>query len=553
MLDDLLPQQWKLLLPTTVLLAMLPLLSIILLTATRHRSTTTTTGTTNRHRHPPGPPRLPIIGNLHQIIMLVGRGQLPHQRLRDLARRHGPVMALRLGTVPAVVVSSAEAARDVLRTHDGDCCSRPDTPGPRRLSYEHNDVAFSPYSEQWRERRKLMVVEFLSKRRIQDTWYAREAEVDKLISGLASAGREPVLLEEHVFRYMDGIVGTVAFGNIYGTEHLAYKEHFHHAIADAMVVRSSFTFEDYFPNALGRLADRLTGAAALRERVFRDFDSYFELMLEHHLNNPSDSSSYAGDNGDAGRGLIDVLIGLMKEHEGSSSLKFTRDVVKALLTNTFIGAVDTGAVTIVWAMAELVRHPHILKKAQHEIRDMVGNNKARVERDDLPKLKYLKHVVKETLRLHPALPLLVPRETMRRIEVAGYDVAVGTRVLVNAWAIGRDPASWGDHPEEFDPERFDGEDGMSGLSRARFEFLPFGAGRRMCPGIDMGVATTEFTLANLLYCFDWELPEGMGSEDVSMEEAGGLTVHRKVPLLLVPTRYKPGMDSQKRRINQLNQ
>ncbi|KAF8667633.1 hypothetical protein HU200_052839 [Digitaria exilis] len=324
---------------------------------------------------------------------------------------------------------------------------------------------------------------------------------------------------------MDGIVGTVATWRTRST--------FHHAIAEAMVVRSSFTFEDYFPNALGRLADRLTGVTALRERVFRDFDSYFELMLEHHLNNHSDSSS------DAGRGLIDVLIGLMKEHEGSSSVRFTRDVVKALLTNTFIGAVDTGAVTIVWAMAELVRHPHILKKAQDEIRSMVGPNKARVERGDLPKLKYLKNVVKETLRLHPALPLLVPRETMRRIEIAGYDVAVGTRVLVNTWAIGRDPASWA-HPEEFDPGRFDvdGEDGMSGLSRARFEFLPFGAGRRMCPGIDMGVATTEFTLANLLYCFDWELPEGMGSEDVSVEEAGGLTVHQKAPLLLVPTRYK---------------
>ncbi|CAN6272172.1 unnamed protein product [Urochloa humidicola] len=164
-----------------------------------------------------------------------------------------------------------------------------------------------------------------------------------------------------------------------------------------MVVRSSFTAEDYFPNALGRLADcPFTGAAALRrdrERVFRDSDAFFEMMLQHHLdNNPSRIKPNNGNNG--GCSLIDVLIGLMKEH------KFSRDAVKALLTNTFIGAVDTGAVTIVWAMAELVRHPHLLKKAQDEVRAVVGNHKDEVT----------------------AVP-------------------ARTRVLVNAWAIGRDPAS----------------------------------------------------------------------------------------------------------------
>nr|TKW28791.1 LOW QUALITY PROTEIN: hypothetical protein SEVIR_3G351100v2 [Setaria viridis] len=502
-LDDLLPQQWQLLITA--------LLVSILLAASRRRSIIST----KNHRLPPGPARLPILGNLHQMA-----GALPHRRLRDLARRHGPVMALRLGAVPAVVVSSASAARDVLRTHDADCCSRPDPRHAGAPPAVHNDVAFSPYSERWRERRRLMVAEFLSKRRVQDTWHAREAEVDKLIGRLAGAGRErPVLLEEHVFAYMDGIVGTVAFGNVYGTEHFAYKEHFHHVIDEAMVVRSSFSAEDYFPNALGRLADRLAGAAALRERVFAEFDAFFEMMLEHHL----DPSRAKPDNGS---GLIDVLIGLMKEH------RLSRDAVKALLTNTFIGAVDTGAVTIVWAMAELVRNPSLLKKVQGEIRSMVGDDKDRVHPDDVPKLRYLKMVVMETLRL------LVPREALRDMKVAGYDVPAGARVLVNAWAIGRDPASW-ENAEVFDPGRFEGEvGGGGGFSRARFEFLPFGAGRRMCPGIDMGVATTEFTLANLLYCFDWELPDGVGSEDVSMEEAGGLTVHKKTPLLLVPTRYK---------------
>ncbi|VAH99567.1 unnamed protein product [Triticum turgidum subsp. durum] len=509
--------EWQLV-PTTTLLAtlVLPLLSILLLVAAARARRT---GENTHHRLPPRPPGLPILGNLHQM------GALPHQSLRELARRHGPVMMLRLGTVPTVVVSSADAARDVLKTHDADCCSRPDTPGPRRLSYQHNDVAFSPYSEQWRARRKLLVVEFLSKRRIQATWYAREAEMGKLVTGLATAsvnGREPVSLEDHVFGYMDGIVGTVAFGNQYGTEHFAHKEHFHHVIDEAMVVRSSFSAEDYFPNALGRLVDRLTGVASLRERVFKEFDAFFEMMLDQAKH----------DNGCVG--LIDVLIGLMKEeHQGS--FKVSRDVVKGLLTNTFIGAVDTGAVTIIWAMAELVRNPHVLNKVQDEIRTLVGD-KEKLQQEDVTKLKYLKMVVMETLRLHPALPLLVPRETMRHITVSGYDVPVKTRILVNAWAIGRDPANW-DNPEEFIPERFEGEEDVN-FNRAQFEFLPFGAGRRMCPGIDMGLATTEFTLANLLYYFDWEFPEGLRSEDMSMEEAGGLTIHKKTPLLLVPTRYQ---------------
>ena len=193
--------------------------------------------------------------------------------------------------------------------------------------------------------------------------------------------------------------------------------------------------------------------------------------------------------------------------------------------------------TIIWAMAEMVRKPKVLRKAQEEIRAVAGS-KGRVQQADVAKLRYLKAVVKETLQLNPAAPLLLPRETLRQVSICGYDVPAKTRVLVNAWAIGRDPRSWGDRPEEFDLGRFDGDDGVVDFNGTHFELVPFGAGRRMCPGMAMGVATMEFTLANLLYCFDWELPEGVRVEDVSMEEAGGLAVHKKTPLLLVPTRYK---------------
>jgi 4-hydroxyphenylacetaldehyde oxime monooxygenase len=152
----------------------------------------------------------------------------------------------------------------------------------------------------------------------------------------------------------------------------------------------------------------------------------------------------------------------------------------------------------------------------------------------MPSLKYLRMVVKETLRLHPPATLLVPRETLGRIQVAGHSIPAKTKIIVNAWAIGRDPSVWKD-PEEFCPDRF--QDVDIDFNGSHFELLPFGSGRRVCPGLAMGVANIEFILANLLYCFDWELPAGVRTQDVCMEEAGALTFRKKTPLLLVPTRY----------------
>ncbi|CAN6162312.1 unnamed protein product [Urochloa humidicola] len=364
-------------------------------------------------------------------------------------------------------------------------------------------------------------------RRVQATWYAREAEVDKLIGRLSSVGRKPVYLKDYIFKLMDGIVGTIALGSIYGSEQFANRKHFHDLFDEAMGVRSSFSAEDYFPNFAGRLVDCLTGLTSRREGLFWELDAFYEKVIDLHLD-PSRATEVNGPD------FIDILLGIMSENQqGSSSFRYTRDHVKGILSDTFLGGVDTGSITMVWAMAELIRKPRFLKKVQEEIRAVVGN-KERVQPDDLPKLRYLKMVLKETLRLHPAVPMLVPRETMQAVSIGGYDVPAKTRIFVNVWAIGRDPASWAS-PNEFDPDRFDGSD--MDFNGAHFELLPFGAGRRMCPGLAMGVSTMEFTMANLLYCFDWELPEGMTIEDVSMEEAGGLTVHKKTPLILVPTRY----------------
>uniref|UniRef100_A0ACD5VLS8 Uncharacterized protein n=1 Tax=Avena sativa TaxID=4498 RepID=A0ACD5VLS8_AVESA len=509
-------EQWPQFPATTIILVILPLASVLLLL---HGSWKKRPGA----KLPPGPWCLPMVGSLHQI------GPLPHRSLSALARRHGPVMTVWLGTVPAVVLSSPEAAREALRTHDADCCSRAPSAGPRLLSYGYKDVAFSPYSDHVREMRKLFILELLSRRRVQAARHAREAQVEKLVKSLASSsggGGIPVPIADHVFAAVDGIIGSFAFGENYAAEQ--FKEQFVPVLNETMDMLSSFSAEDFFPGAFGRLVDRVTGIKARRDKIFEKLDGFFEQLVDQY-EDPSRRKPADDDEGCASV-LVQELVDLWKKNGGED---FTREHVKAMLMNTFVGGNHTSSVTISWAMAELIRQPRVLKKVQDEIRLAAGGRRA--QQEDMGSLKYLRMVVKETLRLHPPATLLVPRETTRRIQVAGHSIPAKTKVIVNAWAIGRDPGVWKD-PEEFCPERF--QDADIDFHGAHFQLLPFGSGRRVCPGLAMGVANIEFILANLLYCFDWELPAGVRSQDVRMEEAGALTFRKKTPLLLLPTKYE---------------
>ncbi len=200
----------------------------------------------------------------------------------------------------------------------------------------------------------------------------------------------------------------------------------------------------------------------------------------------------------------------------------------------FLGGVETGTITMIWAMAELAKNPKVMKKAQDEIRNYIGN-KGRVSESDIGYLFYLKMVVKETLRLHPPATMLLARETMSHFKINGYDIYPQMLVQINAWAIGRDPKYW-KNPEEFIPERF--LNNSIDYKGQHFELLPFGAGRRGCPGIYMATTTIELALANLLYCFDWKLAYGMKEEDINMEEIADLavTTSKKTALYLVPVK-----------------
>ncbi|KAK6126615.1 hypothetical protein DH2020_039640 [Rehmannia glutinosa] len=468
--------------------------------------------------HPPGPPGLPFIGNLHQFDT-----SAPHIYLWQLSKKYGPLMSMKLGSVPVLVVSSPKMAKEVLKTHDLIFSSRPRVLGQDKLSYNRLDVAFAPYSESWRELRKICVLHLLSNKQVQSFRPIREEEVFRMIRSLsvrASSG-QATNLSATMLSLTSTFICRVAFGKMFDEEGLD-KRRFDELMIESQAMQGGFFFSDYLPS-FGWL-DRLSGMIGRLDKVCKELDEFYQELIDEHL----DPSWPKSENPN----ILDLLIKLKEEKACSIDLNW--DHVKAILMDIFIAGTDTGAATIIWTMTAVMKHPTSMKKLQNEIRELIGE-KGQVNEDDLPKLPYLKAVIKETLRLYPPAPLLLPRETLEKCNLNGYTIPPKTLVYVNAWAIARDPEYW-ENPNEFQPERFLNTN--VDIIGQDFQVIPFGAGRRGCPGISMGLATVEIALANLLYSFDWELPSGMKKEDIDTEVLPGLTMHKKIPLSLVPRNYK---------------
>lgn len=229
------------------------------------------------------------------------------------------------------------------------------------------------------------------------------------------------------------------------------------------------------------------------------------------------------------------------------SLICCRVIPISFLQDMFVAGTDTSSNTTEWALSEMIRNPRVLKKAQAEIRQAL-KGKETVNEEDIQGLQYLKLVIKEALRIHPPVPLCLPRESKESCEIDGYEIPEKTKVIVNAWAIGRDPSYWKD-PEKFIPERF--SENSIDYKGTNFNYIPFGAGRRICPGMTFGLANVELPLAKLIYHFDWELPNGMRPEDLDMSEYFGATVGRKNNLDLIATPYVPSSSSHVDSINRV--
>lgn len=412
-----------------------------------------------------------------------------------------------------------------MKTQDLIFSNRPKTKASQKLMYNSKDIAFANYGEYWRQIKSISVLHLLNNRKIKSFRVLREEETALMMEKIkeASFSSLPINLSETFMKLTNNVVCSAALGRKYdqgesGTRFSALLREFVELLGD-------FFVGDFIPwlDWVGKF----NGLDSKLDRVAKELDEFLEGVVEEHMDQHKKLES-RGDsgNGDEHKDFVDVLLWI---HKGNlAGIDIDRTSIKGVILDMFAAGTDTTMTSLEWAMTELLRHPNVMKKLQKEVREIAGEKPDIIEEDDLKKMHYLKAVIKETLRLHPPIPLLVPRETAQDTDLMGYNIANGTRVMVNVWAIGRDPELW-DEPEEFLPERF--LDSRIDFRGQDFELIPFGSGRRGCPGIPFAMTINELCLANLVHKFDWSLHGEAKEKGLDMKESIGITIHRKFPLI----------------------
>ncbi|CAD5165383.1 cytochrome P450 93A3-like [Musa acuminata AAA Group] len=470
-----------------------------------------------RLRLPPSPIGLPIIGHLHLLA------PIPHQALHKLSTRHGPLIHLRLGSVRCVVASSAATAKELLRTHDLSFSDRPPSKAVSYLTYGLSDFSFAPYGAYWRFMKKLCVSELLGGRTLDQLLPIRREEVVALVQTLhdKSQERRAIDMGGELIRFTNNVISRMTMSRrCSGSE--GESGEVRKLVEEISELTGKFNLADYI--GLCKNLD-LQGFDRRLEDVRRRFDG----MMEKILKDKEAARAKRTEIGGGAKDLLDMLIDISED--ASAEARLTRDNIKAFILDIFVAGTDTSAITMEWALAELINHPEILHKAREELDAVVGKNRL-VEESDIPNLPYLQSIVKETLRLHPTGPLIL-RRSNNDSKIDGYDVPANTTVFVNVWAIGRDPERWSD-PLEFYPERFmekKGEEAMD-VRGQHFELIPFGSGRRGCPGASLALQLVQSTVGAMIQCFEWKV--GDGGTVVDMAEGPGLTLPRAKPLRCTP-------------------
>ncbi|CAI0386892.1 unnamed protein product, partial [Linum tenue] len=424
----------------------------------------------------------------------------------------------RFNTVPCVVASSPETAREFLKTHDSVFSDRPVPAAVDYLTYGSADFFFAPYGPYWKFMKKLCVSELLGGRILDRMLPLRRDEIGRSLQrtrNRAEAG-EPMDVGGELIRVANNVISVMAMGERCsgGADEADWVRKL---VAETAELTGKFNLSDYvwFCKRLD-----LQGFGKRLEDLRERFDSMMERIIEEHVEARMNKKK---------KTTVDVLLDIKEDQD--SEIKLTRENIKAFIWDIFAAGTESSAITTEWAMAELINHPEILNRARKEIDSVVGKSRL-VQESDIPNLPYLQAIVKETMRLHPAAPLIM-RESSRDCEIQGYKIPARTRLFVNVWAIGRDPNHW-DEPLEFEPERF--MDGKMDARGQHFEFLPFGSGRRVCPGTTLALHMVHANLAAMIQCFEWKVHGSTKSDGniVDMEEGVGLTIPRAHPLICVP-------------------
>nr|ABS53040.1 Cald5H [Leucaena leucocephala] len=468
-----------------------------------------------RPPYPPGPKGLPIIGNMAMM------DQLTHRGLAKLANLYGGILHLRMGFLHMVAISDADSARQVLQVHDNIFSNRPATIAISYLTYVRADMAFAHYGPFWRQMRKICVMKLFSRKRAE-SWQSVQDEVETVVRTVGANTGKEVNIGELVFSLTKNITYRAAFGS----SSREGQDEFIGILQEFSKLFGAFNIADFIPS-LSWVDPQGLNARLAKARG--SLDSFIDKIIDEHMQNKKKED----EEGD----MVDELLAFYSEDHSKvsesddlhNSIKLTKDNIKAIIMDVMFGGTETVASAIEWAMAELMRSPEDLKRVQRELAEVVGLDR-RVQESDMEKLTYLKCALKETLRLHPPIPLLL-HETAEDAVVSGYFVPKKSRVMINAWAIGRDRNAWED-PDSFKPARFLGE-GVPDFKGSNFEFIPFGSGRRSCPGMQLGLYALEMAVAHLLHCFSWELPDGMKPSEMDMSDVFGLTAPRASRLVAV--------------------
>ncbi|KAH7849613.1 hypothetical protein Vadar_020395 [Vaccinium darrowii] len=511
---------------TTVIAGLTPLLLLLYYFLGKYR--------TSKHIPPPeADGAWPIIGHLH----LLTSSQLPHVTFGGMADKYGPIFTIRFGLKRAVVVSNWEIAKECFTTYDAAVSSRPKFIAADHLSYNYAMFAFSPYGAYWRELRKLISLELLGNRRLELLKYVRVSETEASIKELHKLWTEAKTNSGHVLvemkqwfadLTMNVVVGMVAgkrYFGVYADSNEKEGRRCQKALRDFFYLLGLFVAADAIPFL--RWLD-LGGHEKAMKETFKQMDDIVSGWLEEHRRRRDSGESYKGD-----QSFMDIMISTL---EGTDLAGYDVDTInKATCLAVISGGADTTSVMLTWALSLLLNNRQVLKKAQEELDLHVGKER-QVDESDINKLYYLQAIVKETLRLYPAASLSGPREFTEDCTVSGYHIPKGTRLIPNLWKIQRDPMKWS-NPLEFRPERFLTTQKDVDLKGHQFELIPFGAGRRVCPGMAFGVQMLHFVLARILQGFELSTPN---NALVDMTESPGLTNAKATSLeVLVAPRLAP--------------
>nr|AHI15942.1 flavonoid 3',5'-hydroxylase [Pohlia nutans] len=473
---------------------------------------------------PPSPRGLPIIGHLHLL------GTHAHMSMAQLSQKYGPVMYLKLGSQHALVISSPEHAKEVFKNHDLTFSERPKLIVLDLLVTNKQGISFQSMNPSWRNLRKIFTMELLSPKRLQEWQPVRTRELNSMLTSIFEQSNKhpnsPMEIKAKLWVLTTNITSEMILSKRYFSdeeeEESEEAKEFKYVMEEMLNLVGSIFPADCLPFL--KWLD-LGGFEKRTKKLYPRLQNILtKILSERRAQRKQRGESYVD---------VDLLDVLLTQQEKGGDVPVTEGNIRGVVWDGFAGGTDTQLAAMEWVMAHLLNDPGAMEKVKTELETVVGIER-KVEEKDIPCLKYLEAVVKETFRLHPPVPLLVPRESTQECSIAGFVVPAETRLFINVYAIGRDARVWPD-PLKFQPQRFLQQHDHVDLYGQYPELMPFGTGRRICPAANMGILHVSMFVASLIHAFDWSLPEGV----LDMAEAVGITPPMAPPLRAIPSPRLP--------------